>query len=414
MNKVELFVHNLIGQYPWLRVPVVNLYQRIFSLFHQVDRLEYEILIKEGYFFGFHDKCPWSYDGNYHLAHKFNMALDMKQNEMLPIEYGVFEGKNLDNFRLLGNTVTWNWQQGANLQWLGKKNILLVNSLDDDLPCAIMQSVDGEVLNIIDYHLASIDPQGHYGLSYCFGRLGCGAKGYGYPLWRITNSTTNDSLRLIEFESGSKKELVNLIDLTSIDHTKSMDGAYHFFSHGLFSHAGDRILFFHQWRQKSGVLNSRLYSIGCNGERLYCFPGKEFSHIAWRGTNEVLAYCNIHDNHWGYYICKDQEGSWCPVGDKYFSSDGHPNCTRDGRAFVTDTYPDRNRQQRLFVFDFSLDEAKEIANLSIPFLYRGVRRCDFHPRWNHQGRQLSFDSAHTGVRSFCIMNIEKSYPKDLH
>ena len=265
------------------------------------------------------------------------------------------------------------------------------------------------MLNIIEHHLAAVDIHGHYGLSYCFHRLGQGARGYGYPLWHNSNNRSNDTLRLIDFTNNTTKELTSLPEMMSINHLKTMDDAYHFFSHGIFSNSGDRLLFFHQWKQKkSGVLHSRLYSIGSNGKVLYCFPGREFSHIAWRGNNEIVAYCRIYKNHWGYYICNDLEGDWQEIGEKYFSSDGHPNCTYEGRALVTDTYPDRKRQQRLLVFDFSLNEVQEVANLSIPFSYRGTRRCDFHPRWNHQGNQVSFDSAHTGTRSLCIMNLENT------
>lgn len=408
MNKIETLIHDAIGRYPWLRVPIVNFYQHILSLIpHQDYLVNPDLIVKPGYFFGFHDKCPWSCDDNYHLAHKFDKTKKMSQLEELPLEYGVFEGAHFDRFRVLGKTMSWNWQQGATLQWRGNANIVLVNDLEDGNPCVIMQTLEGEILDVLPFHLVSVDQSGRYALSYCFARLGFGAPGYGYSLWKDDKTKNNNLLQIIDLHNGTAMPLVKLEDIAAINHCKSMDDAYHFFSHGLFSPTGQRILFYHQWRQKSGILNSRLFSIGINGEDLFHFPGEEFSHIAWRGDKEVLAYCHIKDNHWGYYLSRDQEGIWQRVGEKSFSSDGHPHCTADGRFFITDTYPDRKRQQRLYVFDFHRGEAVEIARLKIPFEYRTTRRCDFHPRWNHDGNRLSFDSAHSGVRALCIMDIGK-------
>lgn len=184
-----------------------------------------------------------------------------------------------------------------------------------------------------------------------------------------------------------------------------MDEAFHFLSHALFSPDSSRFLFYHRWRQRNGVLHTRLYSIGTNGEQLFSYPSGDYSHLAWRDNNEILAYCRIENQPWGYYLFKDGVGTAAPVGQHFFTSDGHPQFSDSGKHFVTDSYPDRYRQQCLFMFSIASGEGKEIARLKIPHKFRREYRCDFHPRWSPDGSTICFDSAHTGTRSLCTLRL---------
>lgn len=191
----------------------------------------------------------------------------------------------------------------------------------------------------------------------------------------------------------------------AINPTNDMDDAFHFFSHALFAPDSERLLFYHRWRQRSGVLHTRLYSVGTNGEDLFSYPSGDYSHLAWRNNSEVLAYCRVDNQKWGYYLLKDSVGEAVPVGQQFFTSDGHPQFNGAGESFVTDSYPDRYRQQRLFMYSIDADVGKEIAKLKIPHEFRREYRCDFHPRWSPDGTTICFDSAHTGTRSICILVI---------
>jgi hypothetical protein len=63
LNKVEVFFYDLVKANPRLKVQIRNVYQRLFDLV-PAKRMAtaYEIEARRGFFFGFHDKCPWSVD----------------------------------------------------------------------------------------------------------------------------------------------------------------------------------------------------------------------------------------------------------------------------------------------------------------------------------------------------------------
>lgn len=90
------------------------------------------------------------------------------------------------------------------------------------------------------------------------------------------------------------------------------------------------------------------------------------------------------------------------------SNDGHPSYSRDGKWIVTDTYPDRARVAEIKLMD-GTDERKNkirvIARVFAPFRYDNDTRCDLHPRWNHTGNKICFDSVFEGHRGLYIVPV---------
>lgn len=405
MNELERIVHTIVGDYPWLKDPLVYTYHRLLALVPTEDHVvSQDIKVRAGFFFGFHDTSPWSSDGKFILSHKFPTACPPKEPGSCAIEFGLFEDDSLDSFRAIGRTTAWNWQQGSSLQWVrGQDELVAVNNLENGLPRAELWDVSGKRLHALPLHLANVSADGRYGVSYCFRRLSQGMAGYGYR--SMPRCAETDGISVIDLSSGKARTTLGLRDLATINPTGEMDGAFHFFSHALFSPNSTRFLFYHRWRRRNGVLHTRLYSVGNTGEDLFSFPSGDYSHLAWRNKSEILAYCRPGNQKWGYYLIKDGSDVAVPVGQHFFTSDGHPQFRDDGKSFVTDSYPDRYRQQRLFTYSLDRDEAKEIARLKIPHEFRRVYRCDFHPRWSPDGETICFDSAHTGVRSLCTLRL---------
>lgn len=405
MNELERIVHTIVGDYPWVKDPLVYTYQRLLSLIPTQDQITCQNLqVREGYFFGFHDTSPWSSDSKFILSHKFTAVGTSRKPGSRAIEFGVFEGDGLDIFKTIGKTTAWNWQQGSSLQWVrGHNELFTANTLENGQPTAEFWNVSGKQHHSLPLHLANVSPDGCYGVSYCFLRLSQGMPGYGYE--GISQRAETESISVIDLFSGETVFSLELRDIKAISPTNEMDGSFHFFSHALFSPDSTRFLFYHRWRQRSGVLHTRLYSVGTNGEDLFSYSSGEYSHLAWRNSNEVLAYCRTGGQAWGYYLFKDGTKAATPVGRQFFTSDGHPQFSTGGHNFVTDSYPDRYRQQRLFTYNIGNNNGKEIAKLKIPHKFRREYRCDFHPRWSPDGGTICFDSAHTGTRSLCTLKL---------
>lgn len=80
---------------------------------------------------------------------------------------------------------------------------------------------------------------------------------------------------------------------------------------------------------------------------------------------------------------------------------------------VTDSYPDRARIASINIMDGNelKQENTTIAKVFAPFKYDNDTRCDLHPRWNHSGDKICFDSVFEGHRGLYIVNVKKKNKK---
>lgn len=406
MNILEKKIHNLISEYPYIRKPLVNIYQRIFSLIPiQKSEIDRGIIIRPGYFFGFHDKKPWHPGGDHHLSHYIQHDFGKMESEIHPLTYGYFEDSQLSKYVLVGETKTWNWQQGASLQWLGNTNKFIVNDAHGNTPISKIHNLNNTASDILPFHVASINHSGKLAITYCFTRFGKGTPGYGYRNFMLEQR--KPEITIIDLSSGIAVFAIDIHQIKLVNEEESMVRAFNFFSHGLFSPASDIFLFFHRWVEPiTSKLYTRLFSYNMQNRVLYHYPLENCSHISWYGGNEILAYCKPTKRPWGYYMTPVESDEWQTIAPDISSSDGHPQCLFDKKIFVSDTYPNRYRLQRLYLHNLENQISELVVELKIPFKFRGAYRCDFHPRIHDTGTKISFDSAHTGTRSLCIIELD--------
>lgn len=405
MNKLEQFVHKIVGEYPSLRIPIVSLYQRLCSILPS-ENFELSELMScmPGYFFGFHDKVPWSYDNTKLLVHRFDYKKKCSQIEDDFIEIGYFEkGKYI----AVGATNAWNWQQGAALQWVGKTNKLIFNDIVEGQCVAKIVDLDSGATKAIPSHIMTVSNNGKYALSCSFSRLGRGMPGYGYRHQSDDKSSDllpdKEGLSIVDLETNSVKLIISLKEIAKIAPNVLMEGAYHFFTHCIFSPDDSRLVFFHRYLRQNGKLVTRMFTIDLEGKNIWQFEGEKFSHIAWFNSSTVLAYCKPKNEEIGFYFLEEFTGKVSGIVNESIRSDGHPQVSSDGKYVLIDTYPDRRRNQRLMLYDVEKKHCELLVKYKIPFKYRLERRCDFHPRWNRDNTLICFDSAHKNVRSLCVI-----------
>lgn len=410
MNRLERTLHQSLEGRPRLRNSLKFFYQAALSSLPAQNVNENLIQIRPQAFYGFHTTCPWSKDNRFLLTHRFNTQTPSGSPDKSCVEIGVFYGDNWSEYRPISETKLWNWQQGSMLQWLGDKDLAIFNDWRDGAHRAQVFDTSGRQVTSFDVPVAATSPDGSSFLSYSFDRLSEGLKGYGYSrksgTVMIDGVASERALIYVDCETRRPSVLFTLDDIIGVSKRTFSPGAYHYFSHCLYSPKGDKALAFHRWTDTSDDVKTQALVYNFQNNDVSILPlGEYISHASWLTQSELVLYAQNLDGQRGYFVVNVESNSVSPLGEKTLSSDGHPQARHDTPMIVTDTYPDRYRMQKLYCVDLAARASHLLLSLKIPLRYRNTVRCDFHPRWDRTGKYVSFDSAHTGVRAHCTLRL---------
>jgi hypothetical protein len=415
MNYLESLIYQAVKGNPRMKNLVRDAYQALFSLVPGPrENSALPVIVREGFFFGFHDKDPWSFDGRFLLAHGCNRLPNRMPGASDRVDIGFFSGENHRSYRKIASTSCFNWQQGSMLQWLGRTGNFIANDAGGSNNIARVFDIDGTALGILPKAVSAVSPDGLTALSYNFARLQLHFPGYGYMHGTDPEiekeAPSSHGISIIDIPDNLVTGLFSIKDIASMSPEKSMNGSFHFLTHCLFSPSGKRFLFLHRWIRDRNFTYTRMFSCDLNGQNLHLFPTHNMvSHIAWQDESHVLAYSRSIDDKDAYILFRDMSDEYRLIGTKDFNSDGHPSFPANTPDwFVTDTYPDRFRRSFLLLYNLLQEKRIDLGYFRQPFNYREEVRCDLHPRWNHDGTMICFDSAHSGTRSLCTMNIGNS------
>jgi len=420
MNIIERFVYDFVKGNPRVKNGIKRGYQALYDLVPgQPCVSDHEITARDGSFFGFHDKVPFSADDFKLLAMQYGemplrMPLDSDQ-----LSVGYYDGASYDKYHEVTKTNSWNWHQGCQLQWCGlSSDRIIFNDFIDGKNVARVVNVDSKATELVaEQSIATVSPNGRWGIGYSFERVNTCMPGYGYSHGACSGldhaAPVDDGLYRVNLIDGASELVVSLSEVAQADPDESMEGARHYFSHAIISPDGKRVMFLHRWIQGDVTKRwSRMLTCKLDGSELYIFPTSGMvSHMAWRDADHILAYSRDINNRDGYVLFKDQDpDDWSRIGDAAYNSDGHPSFAHDGRWIVTDTYPDRSRRSYVTLYDSKEERRIDLAYLKHwkPFATPSPDKhwaCDLHPRWNRAGTVVCFDSVYTGKRALCTIDV---------
>lgn len=427
MNIIEKCVYNFVKSNPRLKMRVRDCYQLACDLVPvRRNANAYPVTVHDRCFFGFHDKTPWSAGDRFLLAHRYSAPLRMPRPDD-PLEVGYFDQRQGgETFHPVGITKAWNWHQGAQLQWLGEQDKMVYNDFDGKQHVARVANLCGDLEKTIGAPVAAVSPQGTHALSYSFARLRGSPHGYSYANGLDATAgeliPVSTGLSMIDIQTGAISQLFTVADLAAIQTEASMQGSFHYISHCQFSPDGRRFKFFHRWTVDANRQWTRMFSADLDGGRLHLFPTSGMvSHVSWKGNDRLIAYARTVQHGDAYYEFTDLTQEVRIFGGHAFSSDGHPMASRNGEWMITDTYADRFRRRSLVLYHFATGKRYDLGIFYSPKAFAGKSiadhlQCDLHPRWNRENTAVCFDSAHTGVRSLCVMrfgDLTKTEPRSL-
>lgn len=417
MNKIEKKVYDIVKKNPQLKNKIRNIYQTIFDILpDKKNYSENEIIERKGYFFGFHDICPFSYDEKYILSNKLEIPLRMPTTEDL-LTVGYWDS-DLKKYTSVCKTKVWNYHKGCRLQWLGEKNYSFIfNNIVNGKLGATIYKFDGNKTMSINYPIDTVSPNGKYATSFSYERLNRYMPGYGYcfsdqPFFE-ENSSSHTGLFLIDIDKNLCRLIVSLETLAKIDPDETMKGAHHYVTHTEFSPNGNRIAFLHRWTYEDPEKRyTRLVTCKLDGSDIYISPTSGMvSHFDWDNKHGILAYCQV-DGVDGYFIFENHKMRKYKHVIVDLNSDGHQFYVPQTDYFITDTYPDKRRHAKLYLCNINSGKYRLIADLKSPKKFQSPTTykhwaCDLHPRVSPSGKFASFDSVHSGQRAFCVMKIGK-------
>ena len=414
MNKLESFVYKRVKNNYIIKNLLRNIYQGVYDLMPNYEsKFIHEPIVHEGYFFGFHDVTPFSEDSSKILSHHLLIPLRMPI-ESDALEVGYFAGTNFGTWHKVGETHAWNYHKGARLQWVSS-NEIIYNENEHHKLVSKIANIKTRDVKTIDFPIDTVSYDGKYATSFSYGRLQHNMPGYGYVVgdeaYLNEDSPSETGLFLVDLEHNNRMLLLSLNKISEFQHEPSMDGKMHFVTHTEFSFDNRYIAFLHRW-YKGTSRNTRLIVYDRVTKQMMASPTTGMvSHYAWNHQNGIVAYCRVENIDSHVYFSGPDMKEWKRCGYPKLNSDGHHHFIDDD-WFLVDTYPDKWRHVKLYKVNRKTDEVILLADAKSPKKFVSPSehkhwKCDLHPRSSAEGKWISFDSVHTGVRSLCIMKNEQ-------
>lgn len=419
--NIEQKINYELNKYPFCKKIVKRVYQRGMYIISPKIKAEGDIIKispndnDHEYFFGYYDKSPWDISDRYILCMKANDTWsDVSPREtadILLIDTEAAES-NPKRVKKIAETKAWNVQQGCMLQWLGPNycDKILYNDFQNGQYCSVVLNLASKKKIIINAPVYTVSEDGSIALTLDFSRLYSLRPGYGY--YNKPDYTKNVALPdgpciwKIFFKTGEIKPLLSYSDFVQFQPRAEMlaTDAVHKVNHLMLSPNGKRFAVLYRWFNGKRKY-TRLITCNIDGTDMYLLSDDDMvSHYFWKDNDYIIAFENKNKQGTGYYLMKDKTRKYVRCWPQ-FCSDGHPSYSPNGKFIVTDTYPDRARISRIYLMDSDEQKKDSITLVKVfsPFKYDNDSRCDLHPRWNHKGNQICFDSVFEGHRGlYCV------------
>lgn len=423
--SLEQKINYQLNKYPAVKKVIKRAYQRAMYAISPKIKSEGNITRispddkDHEYFFGYYDKSPWDITDRYMLCLKANNTWsDVSPKETADILLIDTQKKEDDKDRVkkIAETRAWNVQQSCMLQWLGPdySSKVLYNDFRDGKYVSIILTLATREEKVIPAPVYSVSADGKFALTLDFSRLYNLRPGYGY--YNVAEKTKDVALPnttaiwKVGLETGEVTDLLKYTDFADFQPRPEMQeaGAVHKVNHIMLSPNGKRFMVLYRW-----FIGERKYTrlITCNvdGTDMYVLSDDDMvSHCFWKDDEHIIAFENKKKSGTGYYLMQDKTQEYVHCWPE-MTGDGHPSYSPDRSLVVTDSYPDRARVASLRVMnaDVEKNEVNVVAKVFAPFKYDNDTRCDLHPRWNHAGDKICFDSVFEGHRGLYIVNLEE-------
>ncbi len=399
------------------------------------------------HFFGYYNKTVWDRSGRYLLANKVEM-MDANLTPGLTAEVGFFDLENNDRFHCLDRTTAWNWQMGCQLQWLdgAPQREVIYNCRTKDANSvypgfgSTVYNVDTGVKRALPLPVYVVSPDSRFALCVDYSRLYITHETIGYveenAPGQMPNAPANDGIHYMDIATGQSRLITSYADLRNFNPVKSMDKAIHWVSHIEINPSSSRFLMLHRWTERvkdETCFLHRLITVNADGSDMrvledsdhplpqleenfdpnavgtYDYEKSEYqiSHPMWCAKDRIIVW-GPHAGSVHYHLYIDAEnGKVEVIGNNILNENGHMSFSpTNPRWLLSDTYPDSETYERiLFLYDVENNQRHDIGSFYADPGLKKENRCDLHPRWSRDGKQVCIDSVHESERQMYLIDV---------
>jgi len=403
------------------------------------------------HFFGYYNKTNWDRTGRYLLSHEV-AEKTAPLSPWLKATVGYFDLADRDVFTPVAETTAWNWQMGSQLQWLdglpGRHIIYNVRTTDAG---SMFPNFAAEVCDVdtgrkrrLPLPIYVVAPDSRFALCVSYRRLFVTHETIGYPeniaKHMPENHPAGDGIHFMDLQTGETKLIVSYEDLRNFHPRPSMRNAIHWVSHIEINPLSSRVLFLHRWTERvedETCFLHRLITMNPDGSGMrllecsdhplpqlqegfdpdavgiFDYEKSEYqiSHPLWMDDRHIIVW-GPHNSGIHYHLYTDEDGGAVQVvGDGVLTENGHMTFSPvNKRWLLSDTYPDASTHERtLFLYDMRTGTRHDLGRFRGDPALKKVDRCDLHPRWRRDGRQICIDSVHEGSRQMYVIELPEDF-----
>lgn len=363
------------------------------------------------HFFGYYDKCPWDQTGRYLLAMEVGFV-GRQPEPGEPLTVGMVDLNDADRYIPFDETTAWSWQQGTMLQWLGLKanREVIYNSVADGRYVSIVRDVHSGTTRTLPRPIYAVSADGKQAVSLDFDRVNRLRPGYGYMALPEKHgdepAPADGGIYAMDLPTGENRLIIPIAWAAGHRPDERFKDAHHWFNHLQFNPSGTRFIFLHRWSTGKSWY-TRMYTARPDGSdiRLHADHGM-VSHFDWRDDRTILAWAALGPqvNRFGLF---DVDSDRVEVlGEGKLTQDAHCSYSPDRKWLLMDSYPNRDGDQSLFLYHPETARRIDLGAFQLPAAFRHKPwRCDLHPRWSRDARQICIDSAHEPTRQVYVLEI---------
>jgi hypothetical protein len=340
--------------------------------------------------------------------------------------------------KVIAETIGWDTQLGAQVQWGASDKDLFFNDVDPNtwMPFGIrMDPLTGKTQKL-EGTVYSISPDGKWAASTCLRRIGATQAGYGVIVPKETvpvnkGVVDDDGVYVTNTQTGESKMVASyqrIIDeaIPKIDVSRYGPGDFYGF-HVKWNAASERIMVVVRFMPYSdGKRRPMLITMTRTGDDIrVAIPASEWAdkggnHPNWHPDGEHVIMNLDIDKQGEMYVQARYDGTGLKKFTEIRANRGHPSIHPGGRYMISDVYPREaeafgDGTAPLHLVDLEKGQKQTLVRMDAVSQYfdddmnrAKSMRVDLHPAWDRSGyTRVAINGVLNGTRRVFVVDLSE-------